>query len=571
MSLAVYCRVSTPQQADNSSFESQEKQGRQYAAQVGETNPAIYKDVFSGTQTAGRKDWLRLLDNIKRGMHERVLYFSLDRLARRTIDGLQFLDVLEQYKVELHKFGVGRIDYTDPNVKLLLTMEFAFAEKEVKEIKRRTGKGKIDTINAGKGRYKELYGYLPTKEFSSETGKRIWIQEPEEIKAVLAIYDWVIRDHLSLHAICKKLNGLGYKPRHSKYWNSSTVSHILKQPAYCGKMRHTEGYLIDAAKPFVYEPIIDFPYWKKAQDLYAPCITSKQNNGYAVVHPMTNVIHCAYCKAAFMINQSVQKYEYKTSPGKVRVTKRISYFHDSKVPCTKQYPKYLYYDLINWIGEDVFLKALSEKDNTIVDGLVNKAVEDSERFSMDANRIKEMIATLDREIKNYEQAIAEGLEISRAVRLIQEREATKREYENTIHEIEKASKVQEEHYRKLRAEFAIENIITYLKSKPRSRRDAIKRLLESAIIKDSEIVFTLIDGRVYTYNYSILRQNENRMNLRGGAGLNPTVFVALTHLRDVSEDSEVVEEAERLLVEIAKKKVPYQENQEGRKSRKKKK
>jgi DNA invertase Pin-like site-specific DNA recombinase len=540
MALAIYCRVSTPAQAKNTSFESQQSQGEEYAKLNGERDYKIFKDVYTGTKSAGREDWLKLIEGIKTKKYDKVLYFFLDRLARDTIDGLQFLQTLETYNVALYKYGVGKIEYTDPDVRMLLTIEFCFAEREAKKIKERTGRGKARSIDGGHHRYNKLYGYEATDSFDQKSGKRIWKLIQAEKDCVLEIYRCVIDKKMTLRSICKRLNELGFEPKHTAHWSVSSVSNILKQPAYCGKMYDTKKKLVDGD---VYEKIMEYEYWKQAQVEYVSCITAKQNNGYSVKYPAVNIIKCKRCSAAYMINESVSKYHYKTRPNEVKLTRRIHYYHDSKVKC-EQMPKYLQFHIINWIAEDVFIKALSERDNSLIKEMLHQIDDTANAQRADIERIENHIKELEKEIANYSIAISKGLDIDFAVIEIQKRKNEIMDQNKKVESIKRSIALESENYEKICAEFSLDKIVDYLNGSGRKKRDMLKRLLKKATIDDDTIEFILLDGRTYTYNYEVFRQNEYKMNLRQG-GYNPDINIALIHLIESAKDENIIEEAKK--------------------------
>lgn len=544
MPLGIYCRVSTPAQESNTSFASQQRQGAEFAQLTNEPNFTIYKDVYTGTKAAGRTDWLRLIKDVEQGKIDKVLYFSLDRLARDTIEGLQFLDRLAAKNVKLFKFGSGEINYTDADVRVLLTVEFSFAEREAKKIKERTGKGKKESIDAGNHRYRALYGYRRADEFDKETGKRIWVKNDDEVKAVLYIFKCVIEEKMTLSKICKKLNELGYKPMESESWNLSSISSIIKQPAYSGKMYNTKKELIDGHS---YDKIMEYDYWKQAQDLYEPCITSKINNGYSVKHPAVNIIKCKHCGSAYMINESKQVYKYKTK-NEVRETIRIHYCHDTKKKCTQK-PKYLNYDLINWIVEDVFVKALSDSADSLLDDMLSKIENAQSDKRDDIDRLKGLIEVAEKEVKNFNAAIAKGLDLDSAISEINSRKAKIVSYQATIDSLEKDIEQATKNYKTIKAEFSISKMVDYLKANNRQKRDMVKKLLSKATIDGDRIDFTLIDGREYTYNYKVMNQNKAAFT-----GINPDIHTLLIALMDSDSGVELNDEAQSLFKHLAKKK-----------------
>src|SRR3954470_1851225 len=80
---AIYCRVSSSAQEDNSSLGTQEAGCRAYAEEQGWTATSVYREVHSGAELFERPQLTQLRDAMKRHEFDVLLVYALDRLSRK--------------------------------------------------------------------------------------------------------------------------------------------------------------------------------------------------------------------------------------------------------------------------------------------------------------------------------------------------------------------------------------------------------------------------------------------------------------------------------------------------------
>lgn len=105
------------------------------------------------------------------------------------------------------------------------------------------------------------------------------------------------------------------------------------------------------------------------------------------------------------------------------------------------------------------------------------------------------------EIKNFETAIAKGLGIESAVENINRRKAEAEAIKKRIAEVEERHKAETQDYQSILAEFSLKKVLEYLEASPKIRLAMLKRILRKATNRDGELLFELIDGRTYQFNY----------------------------------------------------------------------
>lgn len=158
-----YIRVSSKDQIDNTSLESQRIAIKKYVEEHGWTLSKIYADEGkSGSQMVTRKALLQLLKDASHGKFNVMVCYDLDRFGR------DIRDILNN-RYELQQFGVEEHFITSPeDSNFIKNIKAAVAEEEREKIKSRTMSGKLHLLNMGI----PAIGRLPfNRIYDKETGK----------------------------------------------------------------------------------------------------------------------------------------------------------------------------------------------------------------------------------------------------------------------------------------------------------------------------------------------------------------------------------------------------------------
>lgn len=234
--VAIYARVSTLQQEQEATIDSQVAAIENYArAQGYRLSKEFYflDQAVSGAQLA-RPALDRLRDQAAEGIFQVVLCLSPDRLARQYAHQWVLLDELQRAGVKVVFVNQPSVE-DDPQGQLLLGIQGLFAEYERAMITERLRRGKLYRVRQG-----QLvnpvppygYRYIP---ISQPNGGR-WEEHPLEKEVVRQIYTWYTQDDQTICSIVDRLNRLGTQaPPRGRRWTYSTVQSILKQPDYTGQ------------------------------------------------------------------------------------------------------------------------------------------------------------------------------------------------------------------------------------------------------------------------------------------------------------------------------------------------
>lgn len=199
--VAAYCRVSTDSEDQINSFMAQMHYYYSFIQQSENMQLVdIYADEgITGTGTAKRDDFNRMIRDCKAGKIDRIYVKSVTRFARNALDCLESIHLLKDCGVSVF-FENDGIDTQNLNSELILYVKSAFAQEEA-----RSGSKRVQTANrmrAENGNY-----VFTTAPFGYKLEGDTLIPIPEQAEIVVRIY----KDYLS--GICLWLYGMqGHQP-----------------------------------------------------------------------------------------------------------------------------------------------------------------------------------------------------------------------------------------------------------------------------------------------------------------------------------------------------------------------
>jgi len=234
--VAIYARVSSEQQAEAHTIESQVVALRARVGSDGyevEPEQQFLDEGYSGA-TLVRPGLERLRDLVAAGGVDRLYVHSPDRLARKYAYQVLLVDEFQRAGVEVVFLNreLGRT----PEDELLLQVQGMVAEYERAKILERSRRGKRHAAHAGAVSVLSTapYGYQYISRHEGDGQARFEIKE-EEARVVRQIFDWVGRERLTLGEVCRRLHRAGERTQTGKsVWDRSTVWGMLKNPAYMG-------------------------------------------------------------------------------------------------------------------------------------------------------------------------------------------------------------------------------------------------------------------------------------------------------------------------------------------------
>lgn len=239
--VAAYCRVSTDDEEQLTSYEAQQTY---YTDKIMTNRDWTMAGIFAdegitGTSARKRPEFLRMIRQCRQKKIDIILTKSISRFARNTVDCLNYIRVLRELGIAVI-FEKENINTLEADSEILITMLGAFAQAESESISANVRWGKRQAMREGKAhiQYNRLYAYE-----KGEDGNPKII--PEQAEVVQSIYDQYLTG-ASLRMIKERLeseqipNGAG-----NIHWTLSSIRSILTNEKYCGDVLLQKTYVSD--------------------------------------------------------------------------------------------------------------------------------------------------------------------------------------------------------------------------------------------------------------------------------------------------------------------------------------
>jgi site-specific DNA recombinase len=244
--VAFYCRVSTEEQREGQTIDSQVAELDRFAQERKWTVVDVYKDEGWSGSLLARPALDQLRDHAHQGRFEAIVVNDVDRLARDVSHlGIVKRDLESRNVRVVFRKLPGE---ESPTHNLLINILGSFAEFERELITDRTRRGRRHKVEVRKQHIGAIppYGFKYISKLNSggEPGHLEILAD--EAAIVRRMYYWVDQDGLSTQKVVGRLNVLGIRPRKGgTRWQKSSVRRILRSEVYAGvwhynKHVHTE-------------------------------------------------------------------------------------------------------------------------------------------------------------------------------------------------------------------------------------------------------------------------------------------------------------------------------------------
>ena len=312
--VAAYCRVSTEQEEQQNSYQTQVSYYTDLIHQKKEwTLAGIFADEgISGTQAKKRPQFLKMIRMCKNGKIDLIITKSISRFARNTVDCLEYVR-------QLKDLGIGVVFEKENINTMTMTSEFmialygSFAQAESESISKNVTWGKQKAYAEGRVafQYKHLLGYR-----RGENGEPEII--PEEAETVKLIFKLFL-DGLSMNEISNQLISQKRLTKHgSDKWNSGIIRNILKNEKYVGDALLQKTFTVDCISKKVkknngelpmylvtnhHAPIIDRDTYNRVQQELARRSSKRkisdktitENGKYSSKYALSELLICGNC------------------------------------------------------------------------------------------------------------------------------------------------------------------------------------------------------------------------------------------------------------------------------------
>lgn len=370
----IYCRVSSKEQIENTSLESQERYCQEYAVKNGIRVLQVFVDRGESAKTADRPEFTRaiaLCTNKKQHIDYFIVY-KLDRFARNQDDHTTVRTLLKRSGTELR--SVTEPINETPIGRAMEGVLSVFAEFDNNVRTERTKEGMLERIKQGVWVWSAPIGY-----YRPSTGSNI-APEPHNEPYIRLIFEEWAKGGYSYKSLTRFVSERGFRTRHGKKPCAQLIERILKNKIYCGIISIWD---LRVEGTGTFRGIVSEELWNQCQKGYQGKARFETRTIHNPNFPLKKSI-CLVCRASFTGS-------YSTG----RRGKKYAYYHHQKTGCSqgKFIPKETF--------EQLFIEYLNEVSPNSRYEKAFKAVmldvwkSNFKKFSEDSGRIRKELDVLE--------------------------------------------------------------------------------------------------------------------------------------------------------------------------------
>lgn len=251
---AVYVRVSHEEQVEGHSLHLQEQVCREFAAAQKLDNVIVYRDEGYSATSTRRPAIRKLLVDLRNGLIDTLIIAELDRLSRNVMDGEEIIQIILNKNIKFYTV-LDNIKIENADDRLIFRFKLSIgqhgsekiSEKSINGIKGGFDKGLFSLSTAPIGYKKSVVkAHLRPEERKNAVVTLIPIEE--ELKLIKNIFEWYVRDNLTIKDIELKLKDTDYNFKQNK------ISKILSNDIYTGiKNYRGKSYKLIGLKKIISE------------------------------------------------------------------------------------------------------------------------------------------------------------------------------------------------------------------------------------------------------------------------------------------------------------------------------
>lgn len=227
-----YDAIYTRQSVDKVDSISVESQLEFCIKEAQEDRLKIYSDKgYSGKNTE-RPAFQEMLQDIERGMIQRVIVYRLDRISRSVLDFSNLIVFFQKYQVEFVS-TMEKFDTSTPVGKAMLMIVMVFAQLERETIQKRISDAYYSRSRRGFYMGGTVpYGFRLKETVIDGVHTKMYEAEEKEAELVKLIYSIYKKPQNSLGDVVKELDAMGIRRRDGKSFSRYRIRDIVINPSY---------------------------------------------------------------------------------------------------------------------------------------------------------------------------------------------------------------------------------------------------------------------------------------------------------------------------------------------------
>ncbi|MCM1276244.1 MAG: recombinase family protein [Lachnospiraceae bacterium] len=315
LKVAAYCRVSTDQEEQESSYEAQISY---YTEKIGNNSEWQLAGIFAdegitGTQAKKRPEFMKMIRLCRQRKIDMILTKSLSRFARNTVECLKYIRDLKALGIAI-VFEKENLNTLETDTEMMLTIMSCFAQAESESISKNVAWGIRQSFKNGNVpmQYARLLGY---RKGENELPEIV----PEEAEIVKEIFRRYL-DGASMEQIADSLNARGLTTKGSgSPYRKIAIQRILTNEKYTGDALLQKTYITDCITkksrknngelPMYlvknhHEPIISRADFNRVQEemarrsakrVIADKLTKGEQGKYSAKYALSELLICGEC------------------------------------------------------------------------------------------------------------------------------------------------------------------------------------------------------------------------------------------------------------------------------------
>jgi hypothetical protein len=286
----------------------------------------IYMERVSGETIKEREEIRKVLKRIESPKIKAVAVYDIPRLSRgdledagRIINAFRYSNTLIIALKPMPKIYDARIE----SDRMLLEMKLKEGNAFLEYTKSILAGGRDRAVKNG-----SFIGMKAPLGYRKITvGKCKTLEPDENAWVVKRMYEMYAYEGQGRRNICNWLESIGIPPSKGKYWSPETVSYILSNPNYLGKIRWNHAKTVKMMKDGeivkkrvrsteeaiivdgLHEPIISEKLFNDVQEVCGK--KPKIRDGKRMRNPLAGLVYCSSCGYAMIVRQYTTKTERK--------------------------------------------------------------------------------------------------------------------------------------------------------------------------------------------------------------------------------------------------------------------
>jgi site-specific DNA recombinase len=286
----IYVRISKDPEGKALGVERQERDCRKLAKSRGWEVADIYSDNdLAASGRKHRKEWARLLQDIKDGTIDAVVGYTSSRFYRNLRDLGNLIDLADQGQVEVATVQTGDVDLSTARGRTIARIN-ATIDQDQWEVTSELVSRKMQDLAANGQRWggRRPFGYRIEGKPKSAGGQgQSIVKEPKEARAVRRGADMVLGG-ANASAVARQWNDKGVLTPSGNRWSVSRVKAVLSRGLIAGLREHSSG---------TYQGNWDAIVTVEEHEALKALLGRKTGTGRPIArkHPLTGTLVCAEC------------------------------------------------------------------------------------------------------------------------------------------------------------------------------------------------------------------------------------------------------------------------------------